>query len=120
MSDQDSVMHVSGVDLVELGRHITDCAKHADLWCSCKVRQYLDLLGEVGALRQPDVRPIIGGHPEGAIDAVHEFIASEVGWDGGEMMRAQAVDLLNALRGAGYGTVQLDVSAVSGDEAGDG
>lgn len=31
--------------LLELGRQINACEAHGDLWCSCKVRQYISLLG---------------------------------------------------------------------------
>lgn len=31
--------------LVELGRQVDNCEKHGDTWCSCKVRQYINLLG---------------------------------------------------------------------------
>lgn len=29
--------------LVELGRSVDNCEKHGDAWCSCKVRQFLDM-----------------------------------------------------------------------------
>lgn len=31
--------------LVEIGRNVDNCEAHGDFWCSCKVRQYLRLLG---------------------------------------------------------------------------
>lgn len=31
--------------LVELGRNVHNCAAHGDSWCSCKVREFLGILG---------------------------------------------------------------------------
>lgn len=31
--------------LVDLGRVVDNCERHSDLWCSCKVRQFIRLLG---------------------------------------------------------------------------
>lgn len=31
--------------LVDLGRQVDNCERHGDSWCSCKVRQYLSLIG---------------------------------------------------------------------------
>ena len=31
--------------LVELGRHVDNCVPHGDAWCSCKVKQYIGLMG---------------------------------------------------------------------------
>lgn len=31
--------------LVDLGRVVDNCERHGDSWCSCKVRQFIRLLG---------------------------------------------------------------------------
>lgn len=31
--------------LVDLGQQVDNCEAHGDLWCSCKVRQFINLLG---------------------------------------------------------------------------
>lgn len=33
--------------LVDQGRLVSFCERHGDEWCSCKVRQFIDLLGLV-------------------------------------------------------------------------
>lgn len=151
MVNEPDRMHVSGDLLLVDTSHISsEETITVPMWRWHVLTCHSTRLAALIEQSQHDVRPISGGHPAAAVDAVYEFIVNEVGWDAGEAMRLQASDLLDALRAAGFGLVQLhqpntthhpwcnrlrghvgpcqtgqtadqlDVSAVSGDEAGDG